>query len=66
MNTFNIRLIREFKGATLSVWLALNIADHRPVDLRWLIYTTGYYDRTVLKALGYLCQHGFAICQNNR
>ena len=66
MNTSNIRLIREFKGVTLSVWLALNIAADPPVDLVWLTKTTGYSERTVLKGVAYLCEHGFAIRQNNR
>ncbi len=48
-----IRLIRELKGAPLSVILALGVAD-QPVSMDWIAGSTGYSHKPVSQALAYL------------
>jgi len=48
-----LSLLRQLKGAPLSVLFALTIA-HQPVGERWLIQVSGYSQNMVRNALGYL------------
>jgi hypothetical protein len=54
-----IRLIRELKGAPLSIVLVLQIVRQR-VTQEYLERATGYTDKPVSQALGYLCEIGLA------
>ena len=54
MNVENpIRMVRELKGAPLSILFALSIVQQR-VSQAWLERSTGYTDKTIAQALGYL------------
>ena len=55
-----IRLVREFKGAAISILVLLS---HTPVPVskKWLAVHSGYSDKPVADALQYLCEHGFVI-----
>ena len=54
MNVENpIRMVRELKGAPLSILFALSIMQQR-VSQAWLERSTGYTDKTIAQALGYL------------
>ncbi len=60
MNLENpIRMVRELKGAPLSILFALTIVQQR-VSQAWLERTTGYTDKTISQALGYLEEIGLA------
>ena len=48
-----IRMVRELRGAPLTVLFALTIVKQRVSQL-WLERTTGYTDKTISQALGYL------------
>jgi hypothetical protein len=54
-----VRLVRELKGASLSILVALAFVN-QPVDQAWLERATGYTDKTVGQALLYLSETGFA------
>lgn len=54
-----VRLVKELKGAPLSIWTALIFAGQRPVDQAWLARNTGYTDKPIKQALAYLAEHGF-------
>jgi hypothetical protein len=60
MNLDNpIRMVRELKGAPLSILFSLTIVQQR-VSQAWLERTTGYTDKTISQALGYLEEIGLA------
>lgn len=59
-----IRLVRQLKGAPISVLWALTIA-RQPVTEDWLIQVTGYTDKPVRAALGVLVEYGM-ISRNGR
>ncbi len=60
MNLTNpIRMVRELKGAPLSILFALTIVTQW-VSQAWLERTTGYTDKTIAQALGYLEEIGLA------
>ena len=59
MTDHPVRLVKELKGAPLSVCTALIFADDHPVDQAWLARNTGYTDKPVKQALAYLMEHGF-------
>jgi hypothetical protein len=61
MANFSVRLVKELKGAPLSVLMALLFAGEVPVNLAWLARNTGYTDKPVRQALAYLCEHGFVL-----
>jgi len=61
MPEFSLRLVRELKGAPLSVWMALMFAGSLPVNQAWLERSTGYSDKPIRQALYYLFEHGFVI-----
>jgi hypothetical protein len=52
-----LRLVRELKGAPLSILFALSIVQQR-VTQSWIERTTGYTDKTISKALAYLEEVG--------
>jgi hypothetical protein len=52
-----LRLIRELKGAPLSIILALQVVGQR-VTQEYLERVTGYTDKPVSQALGYLSEIG--------
>jgi hypothetical protein len=52
-----VRLVRELKGASLSILVALAFVK-QPVDQAWLERATGYTDKTVGQALLYLSETG--------
>ena len=62
MNRYDnpVRLVKELKGAPLSVVIALSLAA-QPVSNEWLERNTGYSDKPVAKALAYLQEHQFVI-----
>jgi len=59
MTDFSVRLVKELKGAPLSVWMALVFARGVPVNQNWLARNTGYTDKPIHQALAYLFEHGF-------
>ena len=60
MNLDNpIRMVRELKGAPISILFALTVVQTR-VSQAWLERTTGYTDKTISQALGYLEEIGLA------
>lgn len=60
MNVENpIRMVRELKGAPLSILFALTIVQQR-VSQAWLEGVTGYTDKTISTALSYLEEVGLA------
>jgi hypothetical protein len=60
MNLDNpIRMVRELKGAPLSILFALSIV-HVRVSQAWLEGVTGYTDKTISTALSYLEEIGLA------
>jgi hypothetical protein len=52
-----IRMVRELKGAPLSIIFALHLVTQR-VTQEWLERTTGYTDKPVSQALQYLAEVG--------
>jgi len=56
-----VRLVRQLKGAPLSVWIALIFAGPKQINQSWLIRSTGYSDKPVRQALAYLSEHGCII-----
>lgn len=50
-----VRLVRELKGASLSILVSLAFVHH-PVEQDWLERATGYTDKTVGQALLYLSE----------
>jgi len=58
-----IRLVKELKGAALSVLVLLSLAPI-PVTQRWLEIHSGYSDKPVSDALYYLREHGFVVKSN--
>lgn len=54
-----IRLVRELKGAPLSIVFVLSMAQQR-VTQEWLERATGYTDKPVSQALAYLQEIGLA------
>jgi len=54
-----IRMVRELKGAGLSIVIALGLVNQR-VSQEWLERATGYTDKTVSQALQYLEENGLA------
>lgn len=61
MNVENpIKLLRELKGAPLSVLFALAIV-HQPVNAGWLEMVTGYSDQAITKALRLLVEFGYSL-----
>lgn len=61
MIAFDVRLVRELKGAPLSIVLALQLAGGVPVTQEWLERNTGYSDKPIAKGLAYLQEHGFVV-----
>jgi hypothetical protein len=60
MNLDNpIRMVRELKGAPLSILFALSVA-HQRVSQAWLEGVTGYTDKPISSALAYLEEIGLA------
>jgi hypothetical protein len=60
MNLDNpIRMVRELKGAPLSILFALSIM-HQRVSQAWLEGVTGYTDKPISSALSYLEEIGLA------
>lgn len=59
MSDFSVRLVKELKGAPLSVWMALVFARGVPANQNWLARNTGYTDKPIHQALAYLSEHGF-------
>lgn len=58
MQTDNpIRIVRELKGAPLSILIALTMV-HQRVTQEWLERSTGYTDKPVSQALAYMQEHG--------
>ena len=55
-----LRLVRELKGASLFVLVAL-LFVHSPVTQNWLQCSTGYTDKPISKALTYLQEVGLVI-----
>ena len=53
-----LKMIRELKGAPMSVLLALAIV-RQPVKEIWLVSVTGYTENTVRSALRYLTEVGY-------
>jgi biotin operon repressor len=61
LNTENpIRLVRELKGAPLSILMALTVVN-QPVTQEWLERATGYTDKPISQALAYLEEIGLAV-----
>ena len=58
---FDVRMVRELKGAPLSIVLALGLAGGVAVSNEWLERNTGYSDKPVASALAYLQEHGFVV-----
>jgi hypothetical protein len=58
-----IRLVRELKGAALSI-LVLLAYTPVPVTQKWLEIHSGYSDKPVSDALYYLNEHGYAFKQS--
>lgn len=56
-----VRLVKELKGAPLSVLMALFFAGGIGVTQEWIERNTGYSDKPVSKALAYLQEHQFVI-----
>lgn len=59
-----IRMVRELKGAPLSILLILRIV-HQPVSNEFIEGATGYTDKPVRKALKYLQEIGLVV-QNSK
>jgi hypothetical protein len=60
MNLDNpIRMVRELKGAPLSILFALSVM-HQRVSQAWLEGVTGYTDKPISSALSYLEEIGLA------
>ena len=60
MNLDNpIRMVRELKGAPLSILFALSVTRQR-VSQAWLEGVTGYTDKPISSALSYLEEIGLA------
>jgi hypothetical protein len=60
MNLENpIRMVRELKGAPLSILFALSVV-HQRVSQAWLEGVTGYTDKPISSALNYLEEIGLA------
>ena len=53
-----IRMVRELKGAGLSIVIALGLVNQR-VSQEWLERSTAYTDKTVSQALTYLEEIGY-------
>lgn len=53
-----LRMLRQLKGAPLSVYLACQIV-RQVVSRDWLCEQTGYSDNAVTRALGYLTEHNY-------
>ena len=61
MKTENpLELLRELKGAPLSVLLALALVK-QPVQIVWIESVTGYTDDTIVKALRTLTEFNYAV-----
>jgi hypothetical protein len=58
-----IRLVRELKGAALSI-LVLLAYSPVPVTQKWLEIHSGYSDKPVSDALYYLREHGYVFKQS--
>jgi hypothetical protein len=54
-----IRMIRELKGAPLSIWMVLSLV-HQRVTQEYLERATGYTDKPVSQALAYMQEIGLA------
>ena len=52
-----IRMVRELKGAPLSIFIALGMVRQR-VNLEWLVEVTGYTDKPLRTGLRYLREVG--------
>lgn len=55
-----IRMVRELKGAPLSILMILRLV-HQPVSSEYLETATGYTDKPIRKALRYLQEIGMAL-----
>lgn len=53
----SISFLRQLKGAPLSIYIALVMAN-QPVSLEWLSQVTGYSDKPTTAALAYLHELG--------
>ncbi len=58
-----IRMVRELKGAPLSIWMVLSLV-HQRVTQEYLERATGYTDKPVSQALAYLQEIGLADHSN--
>ena len=56
-----LRLVKELKGAPISVLAVLVFYGDEPVTQDWLECQTGYTDKPIRQALSYLVGHGFVI-----
>lgn len=56
-----VRIVKELKGAPLSVMMALFFAGGMAVNQEWIERNTGYSDKPISKALAYLQEHQFIV-----
>ncbi|MFC1996993.1 hypothetical protein ACFLXI_05220 [Chloroflexota bacterium] len=61
MLNLSVRVVKELKGAPLSVLMALMFAGKEAANQAWVARNTGYTDKSVRQALDYLVEHGFVI-----
>jgi hypothetical protein len=61
-----IAVLRQLKGAPLSVLIALTIVKPRHVSSTWLMGCTGYSGDNITAATWYLKEFGFIDCDSHR
>jgi len=60
-----LAMLRQFKGAPLSVYIALTIV-RQPVTAYWLSTVTGYENQAITRALYYLKELQYVTCDSHR